>query len=291
MTRLHTYDVDGKGRVAPPGRLFGCTPTVPRHRPPPTPSCSRWAVELTKEAGRRTLSRFRADDLAVESKGDGTPVTEADKDAEAYIRAELAATHPDDAILGEEEGSTSGTSGRRWIIDPIDGTKAFMRGVPLYTNLTALEDEHGWAVSVVNMPAIDECVYAGRGLGCFQDDRQGTHRPARVGPRAASPFLMASGYTRWDETALLNVKRAGWNLRTWGDGFGYALVATGRADAMVDPSASLWDVAPMPLLLAEAGGTFTTVDGGPLQTTDPAACSGVATNGDGHDELLALLRP
>lgn len=250
-----------------------------------------WAVELTKEAGRRTLTRFRADDLAIESKGDGTPVTEADKDAEAYIRSELTRTHPNDAVLGEEEGSAGGTSGRRWVIDPIDGTKAFMRGVPLYSNLTALEDEHGWAVAVINLPAIDECVYAGRGLGCFQDDRNGERRPASVAPRAATPFLTASGFTHFDEDALLSVKRAGWALRTWGDGYGYALVATGRADAMVDPSAALWDVAPMPLILSEAGGRFTTYDGRELGTDDPQSCSGVATNGDGHDELVALLNP
>ncbi|WP_436794088.1 inositol monophosphatase family protein [Actinospongicola halichondriae] len=259
--------------------------------PAADPDLLTWAVELTKEAGRRTLSRFRADDLAIESKGDGTPVTEADKDAESYIRSELAVAHPGDAILGEEEGAAEGTSGRRWVIDPIDGTKAFMRGVPLYTGLTALEDEHGWLVSVINMPAIGECVYAGRGLGCFQDDRQGERRPARVGERSETPFMMASGYTRWDETALLNVKRAGWALRTWGDGFGYALVATGRADAMVDPAAALWDVAPMPLVIAEAGGRFTTIDGGELDTSDPLAASGVATNGERHEELLSLLVP
>ncbi len=246
-----------------------------------------WAVELTKEAGRRTVRRFRADDLAVEAKGDGTPVTEADKDAEAYIRAELAAAHPDDAVVGEEEGASSGSSGRRWIIDPIDGTKAFMRGVPLYSNLLAVEDEHGWAVGVINLPALDECVYAGRGLGCFQDDRVGSRRPAHVGPRSGTPFLNASGYTHWDDSALLAVKRAGWALRTWGDGYGYAMVATGRADAMVDPAANLWDLAPMPVILSEAGGRFSTIDGDP----DPAGGSGVATNGDGHDDLLALLRP
>ena len=110
--------------------------------PPADADLVAWAVELTKEAGRRTLTRFRSDDLAIESKGDGTPVTEADKDAEAYIRAELAAAHPDDAVLGAEEGDQEGTTGRRWIIDPIDGTKAFMRGVPLYSNLLAVEDVH-----------------------------------------------------------------------------------------------------------------------------------------------------
>lgn len=258
--------------------------------PPVDADLLRWSVALTREAGRRTLTRFRSDDLAVEAKGDGTPVTEADRDAEAYLRAELASAHPDDGIVGEEEGSTSGSSGRRWIIDPIDGTKAFMRGVPLYTNLLALEDEHGWAVSVVNIPAIEECVYAGRGRGAFQDDRHG-ERPARVGTRSSTPFLMSSGYTHWDEDVLLSVKRGGWALRTWGDGYGYALVATGRADAMVDPTAALWDIAPMPLLLAEAGGTFTAVDGGELSIDDPLACSGVATNGEAHDELIRLLNP
>jgi histidinol-phosphatase len=258
--------------------------------PPADPALLDWAVALTREAGQRTLRRFRAADLAVDAKGDGTPVTEADRDAEAYIRGELAAAHPDDAVLGEEHGGASGTTGRRWIIDPIDGTKAFMRGVPLYSNLLAVADEHGWAIGVINLPALDERVYAGRGLGCFQDDRHGEGRPAHVGPRSATPFLMASGYTHWDETALLDVKRAGWALRTWGDGYGYALVATGRADAMVDPTASLWDVAPMPVILSEAGGRFTTADGDELVPDGPTEVSGVATNGDGHDELLALLR-
>lgn len=254
--------------------------------PPVDADLLAWAVEVTKEAGRRTLGRFRSADLDIESKGDGTPVTEADKDAEAFLRAEIAAAHPDDAIVGEEEGASAGNSGRRWIIDPIDGTKAFMRGVPLYSNLLAIEDPHGWAVGVINLPALDECVYAGRGLGCFEDDRNGERRPARVSPRSGTPFMMASGYTHWDEGALLAVKRAGWALRTWGDGYGYAMVATGRADAMVDPAANLWDLAPMPVILAEAGGRFSTVEG----SVDPAGGSGVATNGDGHDELLALLQ-
>ena len=258
--------------------------------PPADPELLDWAVALTKEAGRRTLRRFRADDLAVDAKGDGTPVTEADRDAEAFMRAEVAAAHPEDAVLGEEEGAAAGSSGRRWIIDPIDGTKAFMRGVPLYSNLLAVADEHGWAIGVINLPAIEEAVYAGRGLGCFQDDRHGERRPATVGPRSSPPFLTASGYTHWDDDALLAVKRAGWALRTWGDGYGYALVATGRIDAMVDPTASLWDVAPMPVIIEEAGGRFTTVDGEDLPP-DVELTSGMATNGDGHDELRALLRP
>ena len=137
------------------------------------------AVALVRAAGERTLRWFRAADLAVERKGDGTPVTAADKDAERFLREQLAGAFPGDGILGEEEAPTSGSTGRRWIIDPIDGTKAFTCGVPLYSNLLALEDEHGIAVGVVNLPALGETVWAGRGLGCWSE-----RGPARVsGPR------------------------------------------------------------------------------------------------------------
>ena len=142
------------------------------------------AVEVVREAGRRTLRWFRSDDLQVERKGDGTPVTAADRDAERFLREELAAAFPADGVLGEEEAPTAGSSGRRWVLDPIDGTKAFTCGVPLYSNLLALEDEHGIAVGVINLPALGETVWAGRGLGCFvgpgHRDRE---RPAHAGRR------------------------------------------------------------------------------------------------------------
>ena len=115
--------------------------------------------------GERTLRWFRAADLEVERKGDGTPVTAADRDAERFLRERLAEAFPGDGVLGEEEAPTDGTTGRRWILDPIDGTKAFTCGVPLYSNLLALEDEHGIAVGVINLPALGETVWAGRGLG------------------------------------------------------------------------------------------------------------------------------
>src|SRR3954447_7075606 len=125
------------------------------------------AVALTRAAGELTLDYFRTVDLEIEQKGDGTPVTAADKGAERLLREELDKRHPDDGVFGEEEAEKLGTSGRRWIIDPIDGTKAFTHGVPLYTNLVALEDAEGIAVGVINMPALGETVYAARGLGCF----------------------------------------------------------------------------------------------------------------------------
>ncbi|HEY8548136.1 MAG TPA: inositol monophosphatase family protein, partial [Acidimicrobiales bacterium] len=137
--------------------------------PPVDLDLLNFAVDLARQAGEITLRWFARDDLDVESKADGTPVTAADRAAERFIREQLAEHHPDDTIVGEEEPVHEGSSGRRWILDPIDGTKAFTRGVPLYANLLALDDEHGPAIGVVNIPALGEVVAAGRGLGCFHD--------------------------------------------------------------------------------------------------------------------------
>ena len=241
------------------------------------------AVALLRQAGELTLEYFRHPDLAIDRKGDGTPVTVADRAAERLLRFELEARFPDDGILGEEEAEKIGTSGRRWIIDPIDGTKAFTHGVPLYTNLLALEDADGIAVGVINVPGLAETVYAGRGLGCFCNGV-----PASVNQHATieGSYLTSSGLSPWSDDELLRAKRAGFNLRTWGDGYGYVLVATGRVEAMYDPKAELYDVAPMPVILAEAGGRFTDINGDP----SPDRGSGLATNGLVHDETLAILR-
>jgi histidinol phosphatase-like enzyme (inositol monophosphatase family) len=240
-------------------------------------------VAIAREAGESTLRWFRADDLAVERKADGTPVTAADRAAEALVRRRIAEGYPDDGVVGEEEAPTPGTSGRRWIVDPIDGTKAFTRGVPLYTTLLAVEDAHGVAAGAIVVPALGEAVWAGRGLGCWHDGR-----PCRVSTTASfdEAYLTASSYSHWPEDMLLAVRRSGMETRTWGDGYGYLLVATGRMDVMVDPVVEPYDVAAMPVVLAEAGGRFTDLagrdrfDGG----------SGVATNGVLHDDVLALLR-
>jgi histidinol phosphatase-like enzyme (inositol monophosphatase family) len=239
-------------------------------------------VALVRQAGELTLRWFRATDLVVDEKGDGTPVTAADREVERALREEIAARFPGDAIVGEEEPDAPGTTGRRWVIDPIDGTKAFTHGVPLYSNLLAYEDEHGSAIGVINLPALGETVYAGRGLGCWCDGR-----PARVSDvdDVARGYLTTSGFDHWDEGALLAVRRCGIGLRTWGDGYGYALVATGRVDAMVDPAVAPYDVAAMPVIMAEAGGRFTDLRGASLIDSG----SGVATNGRIHDELVKLL--
>jgi histidinol phosphatase-like enzyme (inositol monophosphatase family) len=272
------------GRVTSPADPITPAGTTPVAAPPVDAVLLDFALDLAREAGDVTRRWFRASDLAVDSKADGTPVTAADRAAERLVRERLASRFPDDGVLGEEEPEQPGSSGRRWIVDPIDGTKAFTRGVPLYSTLLALDDQHGPALGVIVLPALGQAVYAGRGRGCWSDGA-----PARVSDTVAldGSYLTASSYTHWDDRALLAVKHAGCHLRTWGDGYGYALVATGRADAMVDPTVEVYDVAPMPVILAEAGGRFTGVDG----TPGSAAGSGVATNGRLHDELLALLQP
>jgi histidinol-phosphatase len=250
--------------------------------PPADQALLDLALDLARRGGDLTLRWFRSPELAVARKSDGTPVTEADRSAERLIRDELERLRPDDAILGEEEAERAGTSGVRWFVDPLDGTKAFTRGVPLYATLIAASDAHGPAVGVIHLPALGETIYAGRGLGCFLNAR-----PARVSDTddLRGACLTSSGFEHWPDPALAAVRGAGLALRTWGDAYGYALVATGRADVMVDPVVAIWDVAPMPVILSEAGGRFTDyagevrADGG----------NGIATNGRLHDAVRALL--
>jgi len=240
------------------------------------------AVALAQRAGELTLGYFRSAGLAVDWKEDGTPVTRADREAERLIREALELSHPGDGILGEEEDEKASKTGRRWIIDPIDGTKAFTHGVGLYSNLLALEDERGIVLGVINVPALGETVYAARGLGCYQN---GARAHVSLADELAGCYLTACGFSDWDEGALLGVKRAGLELRTWGDGYGYALVATGRVDAMVDMQAALYDLAPMPVIIEEAGGRFTDLSGAP----GAGGGDGIATNGRIHGALLELL--
>ncbi|HEX3565755.1 MAG TPA: inositol monophosphatase family protein [Acidimicrobiales bacterium] len=242
------------------------------------------AVDLARRAGELSLRWFRTADLRIDRKGDGTPVTEADRAVERFLREEIGRSHPGDGIVGEEEAPVPSSSGREWVLDPIDGTKAFSRSVPLYANLLALDDEYGNAVGVINIPALGEMVWAGRGRGCFLNGA-----PARVSDRDTldGAYVSSSGYESWADDALLNIKRAGAVLRTWGDGYGYLLVATGRIDAMVDPAAERYDLAPLPVILSEAGGAFSDYQGGPSS----AGGSGVATNGRIHQQLLTCLGP
>lgn len=250
--------------------------------PPASATDLQNAVEFASEAGELTLTWFKGSRLELEHKSDGSPVTAADKAAEALLCDRIGAMYPDDSILGEEHGVRDGTSSRRWVIDPIDGTKAFSRGVELYSTLLCLEDEYGPAVGVIGLPALGEMVVAGRGLGCTWNGQ-----PARVSSTSdlSQAIVCTSETGYWDPDLFGRLVKSGVEFRTWGDAYGYALVATGRVDAMVDPKAAYWDVAPVGVILSEAGGTFTGWDGSP----GPGHGSGVGSNGVLHEALLDRL--
>jgi histidinol-phosphatase len=246
----------------------------------------QFAVELGRGAGEITLEYFRKDP-ETETKSDGSYVTIADRHAESYLREEIGKRYPDDGVVGEEELEQRGLSGRRWIVDPIDGTFAFVHGVPFYGVLIALEIEGEPVLGVVNMPALGEIVYAAKGIGCFLNGE-----PASVSKSAElkDALLLATDFTScakhgFGHAAELLQGRAKAS-RTWGDCYGYVLVATGRADVMLDPVMNLWDCAPLLPIMEEAGGTFTdwrgvrTISGG----------NSIATNGLLFDEVMRLVR-
>ena len=244
-----------------------------------------FAIEIARAAGDLTLDYFGRPDLAVEQKEDQTPVTEADRGAEELLRRRISERYPDDGILGEEFGEQPGTSGRRWILDPIDGTRSFERGVPLYGNLIALEVNGEVAVGVINMPALGEMVHAAAGSGSVWLTSVGSaserERPARVSAqadpsRALLSYTSSRGFERAGETALFARLRAGFGPdRGWGDCYGHLLVATGRADLMVDPLLEPWDSAALKVCVEGAGGTFTDLGGHATHLGG----SGFSTNG------------
>ena len=245
-----------------------------------------FAVDLARGAGEITLRYFRRQP-ETSKKSDGSYVTIADREAESYLRKRISERFPDDGILGEEEGELSGASGRRWILDPIDGTFAFVHGVPLYGVLIAVEIDSEMSVGVVNIPALGEIVSAAKGLGCFFNGE-----PARVSKTSElKEALLLS--TSFSECARFGFGRAAELLqerakvsRTWGDCYGYVLVATGRADIMLDPVMNLWDCAPLLPIMEEAGGTFTDWRG--MRTADGG--NSIATNGVLFDEVMSLVR-
>lgn len=258
-------------------------PEVATRADPAEPSLVDFAVHAAERAGRITLEWYQRSDLAVTAKQDGSPVTQADLAVERFLRSEIARECPEDSFRGEEEGDSGGRSGRTWIVDPIDGTQAFTQGVPLYATLLALIDEAGPALGVICLPALAEMVWAGRGLGarwngaaCQVSRKQGLD----------GAFVCTSGLSYWPEPALGRLRAAGAKVRTWGDAYGYALVATGRADAMIDPECFDWDVAAMTVIVSEAGGRFSDASG----AYDWRNGSAIASNGVIHADLLECLR-
>ena len=244
------------------------------------------AVALATEAGRVAMRWYSPSVLDSRAKSDGSPVTDADRAAEEFLRRELARRYPDDAVVGEEYGESVGGSGQSWVIDPIDGTRSFVRGVPLFATLLALIDDSGPAVGVAHMPALAETVSAGRGIGA-RHHCGGDVGPARVSgvSRLDESCLVTSGIEYLPDRGRRALMQPGPLVRTWGDGYGYVLLATGRAEVMLDAGLALWDVAPMLVIVPEAGGRITDYDG----AADPRSGDVVASNGHVHLGVLELL--
>ncbi|MGH2856885.1 MAG: histidinol-phosphatase [Solirubrobacteraceae bacterium] len=251
------------------------------------------ALALADAADEMTLSRFRAQDLVVETKPDLTPVSEADRAVERMVRERLAQQRPDDGVLGEEYGDDGdGSLGRRWIIDPIDGTKSYVRGTPHWATLLALEHEGEVSIGVISAPAVQRRWWAARGAGAFTRDPL-SEAPRRLqvsGVRELSDAqLCFGGLEDWRSAglmdALLELGSRCWRTRGYGDFWNYTLIAEGAAEIGCDPQVSHWDLAAPMLIVEEAGGRFTDLSG----NATPTGGSGVATNGLVHEEVLALI--
>jgi histidinol-phosphatase len=250
------------------------------------------AHELADAADAITTDRFRALDLRVESKPDLTPVSDADRSVEQALRGLVGSRRPGDAVLGEEYGD-EGTGPRRWVVDPIDGTKNFVRGVPVWASLIALQVDGEVAVGVVSAPALGRRWWAARGLGAWAGFTQADARPLRVSAvqDLADAHLSYSSLTGWEEhgrlPGLLDLSRRVWRTRAFGDFWSHVLVAEGAVDVSCEPEVSLWDLAPLQVVVEEAGGRFTDLSG----AARPDGGSVVCSNGPLHDEVLAALAP
>jgi histidinol-phosphatase len=247
-----------------------------------------FALHLADIAVKVTLTAFGSR-LPVELKSDASPVTEADAAAERLIRAELAATYPDDAVLGEEQGLTEGTSGRTWFIDPIDGTRMFAEGIPLWTTLIGMQDQHGMAVGVADAPALAERYHAVRGGGAFCNGA-----PIKVSTVCdlAEAFVLHAPLEEFSRgtgvDALLRVSAAARSSRGTGDGWAHLLVARGAADALVEQGPCFeWDWAATSLIVEEAGGSLSRLEGG-----DPVPGSHLlVSNGQLDPQIRQALYP
>ena len=254
-----------------------------------------FSVEIAREAGQRTLRLFRDAGLDVDRKSDGSPVTLADRDAEEHLRRRIGEQFPEDGIVGEEFGTTEGSSGFRWVLDPIDGTKSFVAGVPLYTTLVAVLDGDQPLVGVIYAPATDEMIYAEKGKGCWYSVGGESPQQAQVSQTAelAEALFVTTDVEDFstnrpqDARAVYDRLAAACRLtRTWGDAYGYLLVATGRAEVMIDPLLSLWDIAALEPIITEAGGSFTDWQG--RQTIHSSEA--IATNAAVAEQVLAITR-
>jgi histidinol-phosphatase len=250
------------------------------------------ALELADRADRITMASFRRVDLAVETKADRTPVSEADRQVEMDIRGVLGVQRPDDRVVGEEFGDTEGSGSRRWIIDPIDGTKNFVRRVPVWATLLALEVDGQMSVGVVSAPALRRRWFAARGLGAWAHDLPGGQpAPISVSKVAdlAHAHVSGNALSSWNHQSgparFVDLAQRSYADRNFGDFWSHVLVAEGAIDVGLDPIVSLWDLAALQVIVEEAGGRFTDFAG----QARPDGGSAISTNGLLHEEVRRLL--
>jgi histidinol-phosphatase len=234
-----------------------------------------FALELAELADSLSLPRFRAVDLHVETKPDLTPVTDADRTVERALRERIAAERPGETVLGEEEGDEGGDV--RWILDPIDGTRNFSRGIPIWATLIALERDGEIVCGVVSAPPLGRRWWAGQGEGAFVNGER-----IRVSSIASLDEAVLSA-TYGSDLEVLEPRA--WHARGFGDFWQHMLVAEGAVDAALDAELALWDYAAPAFIVAEAGGRVSTLDGGPLAPYKRV----ISSNGLLHDEVLALV--
>jgi histidinol-phosphatase len=239
-----------------------------------------------------TMSRFQAADLRVETKPDLTPVTDADKAAEELVRTQLKRTRPRDAVVGEEFDAT-GRGARRWVVDPIDGTKNYVRGVPVWATLLALVEDDEVVVGIVSAPALQRRWWAASGTGAWSGRSLSSARRLQVSAVSSlhDASLSYSELGEWDKHGrgeqFVALTRRVWRTRAFGDFWSYMLLAEGAVDIATEPELEVYDMAALVPIVVEAGGRFTSLDG----VDGPFGGSAVATNGDLHEHVLRVLTP
>lgn len=256
------------------------------------------AKQLADLADSITLPRFGAANLKVDSKPDMTPVSDADIACEQQLRALLGTVAPEDAVLGEEFGGDAHFAGRQWVIDPIDGTKNFVRGVPVWATLIALLIDGHPVVGVISAPALGRRWFAAEGLGAYRQilptlSADEIHAPERIAVSditdLADASISFSSLEGWRDRGLrdnfIALTDDTWRLRGFGDFYSYCLLAEGAVDIAAEPEVSLWDLAPLALLVEEAGGRFTSLSG----ERGPHGGDALATNGHLHEEVRRRL--
>ena len=252
------------------------------------------ARDAAAEAGKLTLEYFQTDRFDVERKGDDSPVTIADRNAETLLRERITAAFPDDAIVGEEHEDKPGTSGYQWILDPIDGTKSFISGVPLYGTLVGVLHKDEPVIGVIEIAGLDERVYAAKGEGAWYrrgDGEAVACQLAKVDSIADGVFVTTAyrGFLERGggaEEVFDTLSRQAYIARTWGDCYGYLLVATGRAHLMIDPLMNIWDAAALLPVITEAGGVYTDWQGKPSVESG----EGIATTHELLPHVLEITR-